>query len=77
MDTEELKKRAGELANLLSQKRCKGCADILVVDDNEFNRYLLVQLLNKHGFACAIVWFFCLNAISIGNKWKGSSRGVS
>lgn len=35
-------------------KRCfqDNCGDILVVDDNEFNRYLLVQLLTKYGLVC-------------------------
>ena len=32
-----------------------GCGHLLVVDDNEFNRFLLTQLLQKHGFVCQTV----------------------
>ncbi len=31
------------------------CPDLLVVDDNEFNRFILVQILTKYGFRCGIV----------------------
>lgn len=34
------------------------CGDILVVDDNEFNRFLLMQLLGKYGFRCKMVQTF-------------------
>lgn len=42
----------------LKEKRCnkQECGDILVVDDNEFNRFLLVQLLTKYGFICQMVY---------------------
>jgi hypothetical protein len=42
---------------LKEQISCPNCATILVVDDNEFNRFLLVQLLNKYGFVCKMVLY--------------------
>lgn len=51
---EELKVVVKQIAANLSEKRCdnENCASILVVDDNEFNRYLLIQLLTKYGYVC-------------------------
>lgn len=43
------------LAATFSKTRCADCGDILVVDDNEFNRFLLIQLLEKYGFKCGSV----------------------
>jgi hypothetical protein len=52
-----------DIADRLAAGHCEkaGCADILVVDDNEFNRYLLVQLLSRHGFRCGTVSPFLLS----------------
>ncbi len=79
-DLEKLKATVLRIAAGVRKKRCtKFCADILVVDDNEFNRYLLVQLLSKYGFACKTVPHFirfCPRREAqknSGKKWKGSS----
>ncbi len=56
-DNEALKVLVQDIAENLGQQRCKdsACADLLIVDDNEFNRYLLVQLLTKYNFRCSTV----------------------
>jgi len=47
---EKLKFNCQEIARRLNTDRCQKCADFLIVDDNEFNRYLLIQVLSKYGF---------------------------
>ena len=48
------------IAERLKESACKAknCADLLVVDDNEFNRFILMQILNKYGFRCRTVTLF-------------------
>ncbi len=45
------------IARRLKLKKCAkpDCADILVVDDNEFNRFIMAQLLKKYGFVYKMV----------------------
>ncbi len=63
---EEIKEPTGEkvlekitlgIAQRFKERRCReaGCGDLLVVDDNEFNRFILVQILTKYGFYCKTV----------------------
>lgn len=47
-----------EISKKFSDRKCsEGCGDILVVDDNEFNRFILIQLLTKYKFNCKMVPF--------------------
>ncbi len=52
-----LEKITLEIAKRFNDARCGAgsCPDILVVDDNEFNRFILVQILTKYGFSCGMV----------------------
>jgi hypothetical protein len=54
---EGLKSLARSIASRLLETKCQttDCGHVLVVDDNEFNRYLLVQVLTKYGFVCQTV----------------------
>ena len=63
-----------KIAEQLNTKKCQknNCGSILVVDDNEFNRFILIQLLKKYKFNSDIVVFSYI----LGNKWKVCFRGI-
>ena len=69
----------GRIATRLSANRCRSmdCADILVVDDNEFNRFLLIQLLGRCGFRCGTVPLHCLLCRPLTGEWQCQSSQLS
>ncbi len=69
---------ARNLGNRLRLKKClkPDCADILVIDDNEFNRYIMVQLLQKYGFVCKMVRFLAQAVYNRQPTGKERSRSI-
>ena len=50
-DLEVLEGIVRSISAKLNANLCS-CPNVLVVDDNEFNRFLLIQMLARYGFKC-------------------------
>jgi len=63
----------------MSKNKCPNpnCADLLVVDDSEFNRFTLIQILQKYKFSCKTVFSARSKTrqLMVKMRWRNIMKG--